>query len=477
LLEEPQREREEKLLNVQYVHIVIYVQKGVYNIMVSNISKAHWNSDGENLRLSMPLTKVDKERRIVSGFASLDNIDKQDDIVTAEASMDAFAKFRGNIREMHQPLAVGKMVSFKADKYFDPESKKFYNGVFVSAYVSKGAQDTWEKVLDGTLTGFSIGGRMNKWDDGFDEKSDKAIRIIKQYDLVELSLVDSPANQFANIVSVEKVDGVDVIKADETVLENVFYDKESGIVMVSENESELSPTTGEQMANIGFVEKTDNEKTDMIKFLVDSAKGINTSKINKEVQPMTKSKTQVEKTDVIEDVVVAPEADASVAEVIEEVAKAEEVETTDVVKTDEVVAEEIVKAEDAEAIETVTEAIVEVSKSEEVIAEAVTEMKNTLESAFSDLVSTVKSLQAEVELLKSSKVDVDTAKDSFAAVAKDIAAVSNEFNEFGKRVDAVEADTAFRKSGDIGDIFQSQPEMVEKSLWGGSFLKTADLFK
>ena len=365
------------------------------------------------------------------------------------------------------------MVSFKADKYFDPDSKKFYNGVFVSAYVSKGAQDTWEKVLDGTLTGFSIGGRMNKWDDGFDEKSDKAIRIIKQYDLIELSLVDSPANQFANIVSVEKVDGVDVIKGDETILENVFYDKESGIVMVSENESELSPTTGEQMANIGFVEKTDNEKTDMIKFLVDSAKGINTSKINKEVQPMTKSKTQVEKTDVIEDVMVAPEA---VAEVTEEVVKAEEVETTDVVKTDEVVAEEIVKAEDAPAVETVTEAVVEVSKSEEVIADAVTEMKNTLESAFSDLVSTVKSLQAEVELLKSSKVDVDTVKDSFAAVAKDIAAVSNEFNEFGKRVDAVEADTAFRKSGDIGDIFQSQPEMVEKSLWGGSFLKTADLF-
>jgi hypothetical protein len=477
LLEEPQRERDDKLLNVQYVQYVIYVQKGVYNIMVSNISKAHWNTDGNNLRLSMPLTKVDKERRIVSGFASLDNVDKQDDIVTAEASMDAFAKFRGNIREMHQPLAVGKMVSFKADKYFDPDSKKFYNGVFVSAYVSKGAQDTWEKVLDGTLTGFSIGGRMNKWDDGFDEKSDKAIRIIKQYDLIELSLVDSPANQFANIVSVEKVDGVDVVKGDETVLENVFYDKESGIVMVSENESELSPSTGEQMANIGFVEKTDNEKIDMIKFLVDSAKGINTSKINKEVQPMTKSKTQVEKTEVIEDVVVAPEADASVAEVIEEVAKAEEVETTDVVKADEVVAEEIAKAEDAEAVETVTEAVVEVSKSEEVIADAVTEMKNTLESAFSDLVSTVKSLQAEVELLKSSKVDVDTVKDSFVAVAKDIAAVSNEFNEFGKRVDAVEADTAFRKSGDIGDILQSQPEMVEKSLWGGSFLKTADLFK
>jgi hypothetical protein len=445
--------------------------------VVSNVSKAHWNSDGENLRLSMPFSKVDKERRIVSGFASLDNLDKQMDIVTAEASMNAFAKFRGNIREMHQPLAVGKMVNFKEDKYFDPESKKFYRGVFVSAYVSKGAQDTWEKVLDGTLTGFSIGGRMNKWDDGFDEKSDSQIRIIKDYDLIELSLVDSPANQFANIVSVEKVDGVDIVKGDLTVLENVFYDKENGIVISSENESELSPVSGEQMENIGFVEKTDNEKTQMIKFLVDSAKGINTSKINKEVQPMTKSKTQVEKTDVVEDVVVAPEADASVAEVTEQVAKAEEVEATEVVKTDEVVAEEITKAEDAEAVETVVEAVVEVSKSEEVVAEAVTEMKNTLESAFSDLVSTVKALQAEVELLKSSKVDVDTVKDSFAAVAKDIAAVTDEFNKFGKRVDAVEADTAFRKSGDIGDIFQSQPEMVEKSLWGGSFLKTADLFK
>ena len=440
------------------------------------ISKAHWNTDGDNVRLSMPLTKVDKERRIVSGFASLDNVDKQDDIVTSEASLDAFAKFRGNIREMHQPSAVGKMVSFKEDKYFDPESKKFYKGVFVSAYISKGANDAWEKVLDGTYTGFSIGGRMNKWDDAYDEKSDKTIRVIKEYDLVELSLVDSPANQFANIVSVEKVDGIDVFKGDTTVLENVFYDKESGIVIASENESELSPVTGEQMTNIGFVEKTDNEKIDMIKFLVDSAKGINTSKINKEVQPMTKSKTQVEKTDVVEDVVVAPEADASVAEVTEQVAKAEEVEATEVAKTDEVVAEEITKAEDAEAVETVAEAVVEVSKSEEVVAQAVTEMKNTLESAFSDLVSTVKALQAEVELLKSSKVDVDTVKDSFAAVAKDIASVTDEFNKFGKRVDAVEADTAFRKSGDIGDIFQNQPETVEKSLWGGSFLKTADLF-
>ena len=435
------------------------------------ISKAHWNTDGDNVRLSMPLTKVDKERRIVSGFASLDNVDKQDDIVTSEASLDAFARFRGNIREMHQPSAVGKMVSFKEDKYFDPETKKFYKGVFVSAYISKGAQDAWEKVLDGTYTGFSIGGRMNKWDDAYDEKSDKTIRVIKEYDLVELSLVDSPANQFANIVSVEKVDGIDVVKGDETVLENVFYDKESGLVMLSENESEISPTTGEPMANIGFVEKTDSEKLNMMKFLVDSAKGINTSKINKEVSPMT------ENTEAVAEVV---ETEAAVevekSEVAPEVDTVVETTADDVVKTDTVeAAEETVKADEVVAVEAEVE-VAEVSKSDEAIVDSVAEIKNTLESAFSDLVSTVKSLQAEVEMLKSTKVDVETAKDSFEAVAKDIAAVSGAFNEFGKRVELVEQDTAFRKSGDLGEIVQNQPETVEKSLWGGSFLKTADLF-
>ena len=434
------------------------------------ISKANWNTDGDNLRLSMPFSKVDKERRIVSGFASLDNLDKQDDIVTAEASMEAFAKFRGNIREMHQPLAVGKMVNFKEDKYFDPESKKFYKGVFVSAYVSKGAQDTWEKVLDGTLTGFSIGGRMNKWDDGYDEKSDTQIRIIKEYDLVELSLVDSPANQFANIVSVEKVDGVDVFKGDSTVLENVFYDKENGIVLASENDSEVSPVTGEQMQNIGFVEKTDNEKVTMIKFLVDSAKGINTSKINKEVQPMTENTEAVAE-------VIETEASVEVAksEVAPEVDAVVETPTEDVVKADEApVSEEIAKSEETSAVDVVEE-ITEVSKSDDTVDSTV-EIKNTLESAFSDLVSKVNSLQAEVEMLKSSKVDVETAKQSFEAVAKDIATVSSDFNEFGKRVELVEQDTAFRKSGDLGEIVQNQPETVEKSLWGGSFLKTADLF-
>ena len=428
-----------------------------------NINKAHWTTNGDNVRLSMPLTKVDEGRRIVSGFASLDNLDKQDDIVTTEASMEAFAKFRGNIREMHQPSAIGKMVSFKEEKYFDPETKKFYKGVFVSAYISKGAQDAWEKVLDGTYTGFSIGGRMNKWDDAYDEKADKPIRIIKEYDLVELSLVDSPANQFANIMSVEKVDGVDTITGSsaDTIVENVFWDSESGIVTISENETEVSPVSGEEMKNIGFVEKNDSEKTTMIKFLVDSAKGIRTIKIAKEDNPMTENTDVVaEAAPEVNEVEVAPEAPAEIA------TEAPEVPAEAVTEKSDVVVEEGSAPSIEEVTEKADEAIVEVASATAEVAKAVSEIQNSVTNALSDLAATVKAMQA----------NVDAITKSLESVTEEVKDVKGSFNEFGKTVDAVVADTAFRKSGDLGEIVQESPKVIQKSLWGGRFLTNSDLF-
>ena len=436
------------------------------------IAKAHWDTEGDNVRLSMPFSKVDKERRIVSGFATLDNVDRQNDIVTTDASLKAFAEFRGNIREMHQPLAVGKMVAFKEDKYFDPESKKFYSGVYVSAYVSKGAQDTWEKVLDGTLSGFSIGGRMNKYEDAYDEKMDAPIRIIKEYDLMELSLVDTPANQFANILSVQKVDGVSVIKGDaaETAIENVFWDKESGIVLLSENEIEQSPTSGAPMQNIGFVEKNDNEKTEMIKFLVDSAKGISSIEINKEVSPMTDTTNEVVETvadeAVVEETTVEESQVAPEAETSEEVTEDADVEKS--VETTVVSLEEATQPTEDVTEESEEEVAEPVAKSDEVLETAIADVKDTVTKAFSDLTAVV---QAQAE-------QIAELHKSIAAVKNEVTASKDVFDEFGKRVDAVEADTAFRKSGDLGEIVQeNQPEQVEKSLWGGRFLKTADLFK
>ena len=424
------------------------------------INKAHWTTEGDNVRISMPIGKVDVQRRMVSGFATLDNVDKQNDIVDTAASLEAFKNFRGNLREMHQPNAVGRIVSFKEDKYFDPNTKKFYSGVYVSAYVSKGAQDTWEKVLDGTLTGFSIGGSISKSADQFNEELDKPIRVIKEYQLHELSLVDNPANQFANIVSIEKVNGKNEIGGflSKAEISNVFWCNSDDIVQLAETTSNDCPSCAKTMSNIGFVEKNDSDNVETIKFLVDSAKGISPIKMTKEVNQMTEDTTTV-----VEDVQVAPEADAVTVEK-NDTAPEVAVEETAPVAEEAPAAEAVAEV----AAEVAAEPVVEVSKSDEAIAGAVAEIQNTLTSAFSDLATTVKSLHEQVASLSKSLNDV----------ANEVNAVKNQNNEFGKRVDAVEHDTAFRKSGDLGEIVQEplNSSKVQKSLWGGRFLKTADLF-
>jgi len=426
------------------------------------INKAHWVTEGDSVRFSMPIGKIDQERRTVSGFATLDNIDKQNDIVTTEASMTAFKKFRGNLREMHQPSAVGKVVSFKEDRYFDPETKKFYSGVYVSAYVSKGAQDTWEKVLDGTLTGFSIGGNIKKFDDEFNPDLDKSVRIIKEYELHELSLVDNPANQFANVISIEKGQlGGYLAKA---VVDTVYWCKEDDIVRLSPEDKEACPTCDKTMSNIGFVEQGD-DNIETLKFLVDSAKGIRTIKMTKEDNPMTEetevvAEAPAEATPVVENVEVAPEATAEVVAEPEAVAP-EAPADTELAKTDEVAPS--------------TEEVVE--KKEDVvtdIAKDVTDIKDSLTNALSSLAETVKSLQVNVDAITKS---LETVTGEVKSVASEVKEVKGSFDEFGKRVDLVEKDTAFRKSGDLGEIVQEFSEMkTQKSLWGGRFLTNADLF-
>ena len=433
------------------------------------INKAHWTTDGDNVRFSMPIGKVDQERRIVSGFATLDNIDKQGDIVTTEASIEAFKKFRGNLREMHQPAAVGKVVSFKEDRYFDPKEKKFYSGVYVSAYVSKGAQDTWEKVLDGTLTGFSIGGNITKSDDMYDDKIDKSVRIIKEYDLHELSLVDNPANQFANVISIEKGQlGGFLAKA---VVDTVYWCSSDDIVRLSKEVDENCPSCSGTMKNIGFVE--DQNDTETLKFLVDSAKGIRTIKMTKEENPMTEETNVVaeavaDAAPVVDNVEVAPEAPAEApAEVVADVVADAPAE---VVADAAPVAEPVVEAApvaDAPVVDAAEKSVDAVADATAEIAKSVADINESLTNALSNLAETVKSMQATV----------DAITKSLDSVTNEVKDVKGSFNEFGKRVDLVEKDTAFRKSGDLGEIVQEPvSKQVQKSLWGGRFLTNADLF-
>ena len=227
------------------------------------LKKTYWNNSESSMSLSFPIAKVNKEKRTVSGFASLDNVDRHGDIVTSEASKRAFENFRGNIREMHGPSAVGKMINFKEDSFFDKETGKKYNGVYVTAYISKGAQDAWEKCLDGTYGGFSIGGnivdaKMEKSDDGSETR-----RVIHNYDLHELSLVDSPANPLANIFSIQKM-------AEGIVTENVFWCDTDEVASTSTAVVKECVVCDRPMTNVGWVEQSDTEKFESIEKVIDS---------------------------------------------------------------------------------------------------------------------------------------------------------------------------------------------------------------
>jgi hypothetical protein len=418
------------------------------------ISKVHWESSGNDLRLSMPIAKIDIERRIVSGFATLDNIDRQGDIVPSNASVKAFEKFRGNIREMHDDKkAVGKLVSFKEDSFYDQETGELYKGIFVSAYVSKGAQDTWEKVLDRTLTGFSIGGSVKDYEDAYNEDMGKSIRTIKEYDLFELSLVDNPANQYANVISIEKGHAGGYLS--KALIENVFWCSEDDVVQLSTDNTSECPRCDKGMNNIGFVETNDAQKADVIKSILCTIKN--------EVREVSKMENETTET-VIEDA-----AETVVEKAVDTDVEKAETETVSKVE------EEMTEEEAGEAEETEAESMDEEDDMEEKSAAGgkgySDELKPTkalvdeIQATFTMLADTIKALNEKVDELNKTvtgvREDVDTVK-----------------NEFGKRVDAVEKDTAFRKSGDLGEIVQ-EPIFIEKaqmSLWGGRFLTKSDLF-
>jgi hypothetical protein len=429
-----------------------------------NIEKSLWSSHGDNITLSVPFTKVNREKRTVSGFATLDNLDQTGDVVTADASLKAFENFRGNIREMHGSNAVGKMVSFKPETFYDPATKEFYNGVYVDAYISKGAQDTWEKILDGTLAGFSIGGKIVESENEVNKSNGKTVRFIKEYALMELSVVDSPANELCNILSVQKMNGQLVFKgmATEVVAENIFYCADSDSVFVSTESSYDSPVTGKPATLIGWVESNDVNKAKEIDKILDLHKRSRLSlpetqiakqadieggnEVSENTETVAVEETVVE-TPVEEAPVVAEEAPADVD------APAESTDAS---------AETLEKAAD------VSEVMVDEPDFAKMLGDLKGFFSETLNKASEANAAQVSTIKDTVETFSKS-VDgrISELAEQHAALSKAVENIKNTIDGVEKRVDAVESETAIKKSSDLGG---SQEVTIKKSKWNGSFL-------
>ena len=435
-----------------------------------NIEKSYWSSNGDNISLSVPFTKVNREKRTVSGFATLDNLDQTNDVVTAEASLKAFEGFRGNIREMHGSNAVGKMVSFKPETYFDAKSGEFYNGVYVDAYISKGAQDTWEKVLDGTLSGFSIGGKIIESDNEVNKSTGQSVRFIKNYSLLELSVVDSPANELCNIISISKMNGQLIFKgiATEVSTENIFYCEESDSVFMSKEKEFNSPVTGKPASLIGWVESNDVNKAKEIEKILASFK---------------KSRLTLPETQTI-----AKQANAQGGNEVSENTETVAVEETALVEVsapaqdavvEKAVTEDVVADTSAETVEKATD-VSEVVVDEPDFAKMLGDLKgffsDTLSKASEANAAQVTTIKETVEAFsKSVETQISELADKHTELSKTVENIKSTIDNVEKRVDAVESETAIKKSSDLGG---SQEVVIQKSKWNGSFLGSVnELFK
>lgn len=131
----------------------------------------------------IPIAKIDDEERMVYGFASTPDLDSDGEIISLDAikkALPGYLQFP-TIREMHQPKAAG------TTKNAEVREGKKEKGLYIGAKVV--AEDAWNLVKEGVYLGFSIGGHVLK----------KVGNVIEELELVEISLVDVPANKQAKI--------------------------------------------------------------------------------------------------------------------------------------------------------------------------------------------------------------------------------------------------------------------------------------
>jgi phage head maturation protease len=129
------------------------------------------------LKLYAAITKIDEAQHMVFGYASTEALDSQGEIVkreALEAALPDYMRF-ANIREMHQPSAVGVATEAELDG----------RGLYLAAHIVDPV--AWDKVTSGVYKGFSIGGSVVSRD-----RAEK--HVITGVRLSEISLVDRPAN-------------------------------------------------------------------------------------------------------------------------------------------------------------------------------------------------------------------------------------------------------------------------------------------
>ena len=186
-----------------------------------------------SLKVYIPFLKTDKTKKMVYGYITSESEDSQGEVVCKEAIVDAWEDYMkfANIREMHQPSAVGVTKEFMHDD----------KGTWIGAKIVD--KDAWEKVLEGVYKGFSIGGKV----------LEKVDNIIKNLKLSEISIVDRPANPDAiftmvkrnddgELSDINKIIPSDNLKVDSFVIKEFNFHKDNFMKKLKkDNEEKIEP--------------------------------------------------------------------------------------------------------------------------------------------------------------------------------------------------------------------------------------------
>lgn len=193
-----------------------------------------------DVRVFVPLNKVDAAQRLVFGKITQEVVDKSGEVMDYASSRPNFeswsneiakatgGKSVGNVRAMHGAVAAGKLT----DMVYDDLTKS----IEVCAKIVD--DNEWAKVEEGVYTGFSVGGSYGKrWTDTIDGQTIKKYTAVPQ----EVSLVDNPCVGTAHF---------DYIKADGAVMQKNFqlWEPTNDAVLAKADLLKAAGSTGDLIA-------------------------------------------------------------------------------------------------------------------------------------------------------------------------------------------------------------------------------------
>lgn len=223
------------------------------------MSKGHKEQKFLTVKFEQKSIDYDEENNIgiVKGYAStFENMDRAEDVIASGAFDKTILDFKASgrpVRMLWQHNSTDLIGGYPADKMYIDEK-----GLFVQGNINLETQrgrEAYALAKQGVLSDFSIGFRIMDFE--IEKEDDKIIRVIKELELFEISLVGEPMNTQAQFTEVKAVVPYQNLPLADN---DVAWDSDAAIGRIREfTKSEDSPSASYKKAFLYYdKEASDN---------------------------------------------------------------------------------------------------------------------------------------------------------------------------------------------------------------------------